>query len=253
MYYMVFCVFAILIMSGIIGLRRGFIKTLFGFLALAISLTVTYFASPYVSSFIIKNTQIDNDIEQKVYTKLQSNLQKRVAESLKNAGVTTDLSELTDEETARILEENPDKAMQIQLIDGFNIPDTIKKSLIDNNNDDMYSLLGIQTFYKYLAGYITRLAINVLAFVATFIAIRIILLIISVIMNAVAEEEPVISGVNRVAGMLLGLIMGLIFIWIFMIIAGLAFGSSYDKMIEGNVILETLNEYNMVAKILMNI
>jgi hypothetical protein len=53
--------------------------------------------------------------------------------------------------------------------------------------------------------------------------------------------------------MILGLIMGMIFIWIFMIIAGLAFGSSYDKMIEGNVILETLNEYNMVAKILMNI
>lgn len=253
MYYLIFCVFAILIMSAIIGFRRGLFKTLFGFLAVIIAIAVTYFAAPYVGEYIIKNTKIDDRIEARIYTKLEANIHKQIANSFKNAGVTKDLDELTKEETKRILSENPDKATQIKMIDGFNVPETLKKSFIDNNNDEMYEMLGTDSFYKFVAAYSTRLIINVMAFLTTFIVIRLVLLLISIIGNIIMESVPVLSGINRVSGMLLGLLMGVVLVWIFMIIASLVFGADFDRMINGNVILEKINEYNLIARVILNI
>ena len=75
------------------------------------------------------------------------------------------------------MEENPDKATQIQLIEGLNLPKGIRNNIIENNNDEMYNTLGITTFYKYISGYAARLVVNALSFVATLIVIRLILLL----------------------------------------------------------------------------
>ena len=253
MYYVVFCVVGILILSGVVGLKRGLLKTLFGFLAMLVSIGVTYVANPYISSLIIEYTEVDEYIEERVYTKLESDLQKKVAESLKNAGVKEGLGDVAKKETAAMLSEDIDKAAQIDLIDGLDLPDLLKANLIENNNDAVYDLLGITTFYKYLSSYAARLVVNLIAFIVTFIAIRLVFLIIGLIVNKIMADVPILAGINRTTGLLLGLASGLILIWVFMVIASVAFGSAFDNMIAESQLLQFIYNHNIIMKILMNL
>ncbi|MBO4863465.1 MAG: CvpA family protein [Eubacterium sp.] len=250
MYYIIFCILAILVLSALIGLKRGLFKTLFGFLALALSIGVTYFARPYVSAFIIEYTEVDDYIEEKIYKKIETDTQKNVAESLKDSGVTTDLSKLTLEETKYILENDPDKATQVAKIDGLNLPEYMKDLYIANNNDSVYEKIGVSTFYRYMAKYTAHLVVNAISFFATFIAIRLVLFLISLIIMKAMDEEPALSALDRFSGMLLGLAVGIGIVWIFMIIASLAFGSEFDEMIAGNRLIQLINDYNILLKVI---
>ena len=150
------------------------------------------------------------------------------------------------------MENNPDKATQVQRIDALNLPDYFKRLYIENNNDGVYDLLGVDNFYRYLARYTARLAINAIGLLATLLAARIILFLISLIIRKTMEEDPVLSGLDRFFGMVLGIAVGLVVVWIFMIIASIAFGNEFDAMIAENEILVKLNEYNLLLKVLTN-
>ena len=67
------------------------------------------------------------------------------------------------------------------------------------------------------------------------------------------EADPVLSGADRFAGMLLGLAVGIVVVWVFMIIAGLAFGSEFDSMIESSKIITFINNNNLLLKAITNI
>ena len=68
--------------------------------------------------------------------------------------------------------------------------------------------------------------------------------------NKIIGGTPILSGLNRMAGMVLGLLIGCAMIWVFMIIAGVAFGSSYDNMIAGNPVLEFIDSHNLITTII---
>ena len=253
MYYIVFCIAAILLLSALIGLKRGLFKTLFGFLALVLSIGTTYIASPYVSAFIMENTDIDERIEDIIYEKIEKDTKKSVEESLKDAGIKKDLDKLSEEETKSLMENDPDKATQVQRIDSLNLPSHMKDLYIENNNDNIYSMLGVTGFYRYIAKYTSRLAVNAIGLIATFIALRLVLFLISLIIRKSMEADPVLSGADRFAGMILGLVAGIVVVWAFMIIAGLAFGSEFDSMIESSKIITFINNYNLLLKAITNI
>ena len=250
MYYITFCVIAILIISGLVGLKRGLFKTLFGFLALILSIVVTYFAGPIVTSYIYDYTIIDEKIEERVYEELKEELEAKVTESLQDAGETKNLETRAKEEAEKILSEEVDRSSQVQLIDDFDFPDSLKTLFIENNNDEMYEKLGIDNFYKYISQYTTYLIVKAMAFFGTFIVLRLLFLLIALIVGWIMREVPILSGLNRIGGLILGLGIGLGVIWVFMIIAGIAFGSAYDEMIEGNTVLEFLNNNNLITTIL---
>ena len=64
------------------------------------------------------------------------------------------------------------------------------------------------------------------------------------------DEEPALSALDRFSGMLLGLAVGIGIVWIFMIIASLAFGSECDEMIAGNRLIQLINDYNILLKVI---
>ena len=101
-----------------------------------------------------------------------------------------------------------------------------------------------------MAKYTAVLAVNAISFIATFIAIRLVLFLISLIIRKLMDEEPVLSGLDRFAGMLLGIAVGVGIVWIFMIIASLAFGSKFDEMIDGNRLIQLINDYNILLKVI---
>ena len=253
MYYLVFGIIAIICICGLVGLRRGLFKTLFGFIALILSIFVAYYVNPYVTDYVVEKTEFSAAAEEKIYRKLQKDMEKKMKQSLRDAGMTDDLEKKAKEETAKMMEEQPDKATQMQMIDTLDLPSSVKMSFIENNNDDTYARLGVDNFYRYMAKYGARLIVNIGCFLAVFIALRLVLLLISLIIRLMIESDPVLSGVNKLGGFLVGIAAGVIIIWIFMVIAGLFFGSAFDEMIEGNVMLEKFNETNIIQKILMNV
>ena len=254
MYYIIAGIVIILIVSALIGLKRGLFKTLFSFIGLVISLSAAYVAAPYVSNYVIENTEFYVAIEDKVYDKLESKMKKKVKESLENSGVTDEkeLDKLTESMTAEYMAEDPDKATQMQLIDGFNVPEYLKTNYIENNNDGVYEALGVTGFFKYLSSYTAKLIVTTGTYIVLFVLIRLIFVLIGIIGGHIIVFNPVLSVANRLCGMILGLGWGLVVIWIFMIIAGVVFGKSYDAMIAGNIFLEKLDQNNVITKILMN-
>ena len=253
MYYLIFCVAAILLLSALMGLRRGLFKTVFGFLALIISIAAFYFFVPIATDYIMEYTEIDDRIEDRIYKKIETDTQKQVAESLRDAGIKKDVPKLTKEETLYILENDPDKDTQIKKIDELNLPGYIKNSFIENNNDDIYKMLGVESFYRYIARYSARLVVKVMTMVLTFVLIRLLLFVISLIIRRSMEENDVLSVADRIMGMILGLVVGIVIVWIFMVVASIAFGSSYDEMIRGNAFLETINDFNIITKLMSQI
>ena len=64
MYYLVFGIIAIICICGLVGLRRGLFKTLFGFIALILSIFVAYYVNPYVTDYVVENTEFSSAAEE---------------------------------------------------------------------------------------------------------------------------------------------------------------------------------------------
>jgi uncharacterized membrane protein required for colicin V production len=252
MYYITLCAIAIIVICGLIGLWRGLFKTFFGLLALVLSLAATYYVSPYVGNYVIENTEIDDYVESKIYDKLEKAVEKKVKESLENAGITKDLDEIAKQETSNLMGTDPDKATQVQMIDGLNVSDIVKTSFLENNNDEIYESLGITGFYRYIARYAAILITKVLSFVMTFVVLRLVLLLIYMIINHLMGEVPALSAVNRFSGFALGLAGGVVVVWILMTIGSFAFGSKYTGILTESIVLQKLDEYNVLLQLLKN-
>lgn len=251
MFYIVFCVIAILVISAIVGLWRGLFRTLFGLVALILSFVVAYYVSPHVSEYVIDNTKIDDTIEEKIYSRIEASVEEKVKTTLENAGVKENLEAMTAEEAKNVLETEPDKATQMQLIEEFNLPSSIRNMMIENNNEEMYSELGTTSFYKYISSYSARLIVNVITFIALIVVLRLLLMIVYVLLRKAIMSIPILAGVDRVGGLILGLCAGLFIIWIFMIAAGIFFGAEYDGMIAESTLLTKLDESNLIMKAIM--
>ena len=54
--------------------------------------------------------------------------------------------------------------VQIQAIEGADLPEIFKSLLTENNNSEMYSRLGAETFAEYVGDFLAKLILNILAF-----------------------------------------------------------------------------------------
>ncbi len=253
MYYMLFCCGLIFLLAVIIGFRRGILGSLLRVVSIIISIVATIVLAPIVVDLLYEKTDLDERIEQKIYTKIEAGIQSQVADELKAAGVDSkDIPALTEEETRYILEEGTDRATQMEMIRGMKIPEIFKNRLIENNTDKIYNTLGVSNFYHYVASYMTRTIMNVIGNAVTFLSIQLILLIICWILGAVVKEVPVLAGINRLGGVILGGVIGLALVWIFMTITSIALHDTYNTLLGDNVLLVWLDEHNIFTKIIMS-
>ena len=254
MYYMLFSCGAILLLSIMIGFRRGLLGSLLRVVAFVIGIVATFVLAPMVTELLIENTDIDERINQKILTNIESGIHSEVAKSLEDSGVKTeDIAKLAAEETKKIIDSATDKASQMELIKNLQVPDVLKNMLIENNNDETYNWLDADGFYNYVSGYTTYTVMKVIGVFVTFVAIMLVLIIICIILGMLVKEVPIIAGVNRLGGMILGAAVGMAIIWFFMAIASVAIHQSYSNMIGDNPILLWLDQNNIFTKIIMDI
>lgn len=229
MNWLVIVVAAILVTFAFIGRKVGFIKTVFSIFSIIIALFLTSTISPYVSKSLRGN--------EKVYEYINEKVEKVVKLKVK------------EKEKVSLSEQN-------KAIDKLSLPDSIKKKLLENkNNDEVYKALKVDNFKEYVNGYITTLVINAIAFIVTYLVVMVILFIICAALNIISKL-PLINGLNKTAGLLVGLFEGLLVVWLLCIVltafSSTTGGQELFKLIKESQFLSSLYNNNLILKCITN-
>lgn len=240
----------LLLFGALNGLRKGLIKTVFSTFALIAALVIAGFCGPYAAKFL-KTTVVYDQLFYKVETSVESIL-------MQDAGIRQDSAVIGDmiPQSEMLNSAFDDIGEQIEAINKLPFPDQIKNGLLDNNNYQIYDILGINKFVQYIANYICMLVINAIAYVGVFIISYIILKLIGLLMDGFSEL-PVLNGLNRTGGLILGMANGVMAIWFMFIVITLfctsEWGTEAFRQINENVILSYIYNHNYLLSIIKNI
>ncbi|MCD8084204.1 MAG: CvpA family protein, partial [Clostridiales bacterium] len=150
-HWLAFAVGIFLLAMTLYGHERGFIRLAVTMFSLFISLIVMRVASPYVTDFVKNNTELQSAIGETM---------------LKMAGA----------DELQLETELP--SLQRELIESLALPEPMKEALLENNNHEIYEILGVDAFVDYLASGLARMAVNligsVILFLITFVGLRLV-------------------------------------------------------------------------------
>lgn len=146
------------------------------------------------------------------------------------------------------------KDIQMQAIETADFPAAFKKLLLENNNDVMYTKLGVETFAQYVGTYFAKILIHIATFLALFLLVTIVLRAIVFALNVI-NEIPVFGLANRLAGGVAGAAFSLLVVWFLFIIVTLFYttdtGKQIYETIEGTAYTKYLLENNPLLRISM--
>ena len=153
----------------------------------------------------------------------------------------------------RTLEGSPELAAEGKeenlVIENLPVPEFIRESLAENNDQNIYSLLGVDTFFHYISAYITRVILRVLAFLLVFFAAVIALRLLCALLDSIAGL-PVLHTLNRAGGLVFGFVNGMIILWILCSIAalfaGTEAGAELNRQINESLVLQTIYNKNLL-------
>ena len=255
----------------IVGYIRGFIKIIVSVAATVATIVLVVFATPYVSQALGTLTPIDDMIQDKCESLFVSEAERVGNETLRqkfkevtgmdlpeDADLSNiDLSQygLTEEKWEELAKEvEIPREEQVKAIQNADLPGVFKNGLKANNNQEVYSELGVDNFVDYVSAYLSKVVLDIIAFVITFILISIIIRIILFIAGIISDL-PVIHGINRVAGGALGIVIWLAIIWTAFLVITLGYNFQWGKdcmaMIQDNAVLKFLYEHNYIMDMLM--
>lgn len=189
-HWLSFAVGIYLLAMVLYGHYRGFFRMAVTFGALILSIAVIPMAMPLVTSFLKEHTGIHSMVRQSV------------------------LESAIGEEAGAVWQEHIQlPAQQRQIIEKLQLPETMKKALVDNNNSEIYQMLGVDTFFDYIATYLADMVLNlagtVILFLAVFVGLRVLVRWLDLV-----ARLPVIHGINQIAGAILGGCQGMLYLWI---------------------------------------
>lgn len=220
------------------GHYRGFIRLAVSFTALIITLIIVRTALPYVTTYVTEKTDFRDKIGSKILQAVGLDPTEKDKEDFWQLNQTT----LPDE--------------QRLIIEGLDLPDSIKETLITNNNREIYQILGVDAFSDYLSAYLSQAVIQSLCFIFLFITVFILIQIAVRWLDLIAKL-PIINGINQLAGAVLGGIQGLLYLWIGCIVlsafTSTPFGMAVMEQIEKSNWLYILYHNNFLSALMMGV
>ena len=215
------------------GHHRGFIRLVVSIFAMILSLTIVRVSLPAVTTYLKENTTLQQTVSQNI---------------VKAAGLAQEQSsgeEISDKPSA-----------QRTMIENLNLPRTIKSALIENNNSEIYQLMGVQAFTDYVGNYLADTIINsagfVLLFAAVYMASKLIIRWLDII-----ARLPIISGINKLAGAIAGGLEGLLFLWLACLLvtafSGTEWGMMITRQIESSQWLSFLYSHNLLNLMVLGV
>ena len=188
-------VLAVLALCVFTTYKKGLVLSLFNLVSWVIGLILTNLLYPFASKMLRESF-------------LYTNIQKSVARSF---GFDSDTGV-----TAKI---------QNELINALSVPDFLKRSLLENNNSEIHTILKVSGIEDYITGYIANMLINAIAMIGVFIIVMILLRVISISLNIITKL-PVLHSMDKVGGAFVGVLQGTLVIWLGMVFSVLFFAQA---------------------------
>jgi len=213
---------AILLIFGLVGLKRGLIMTVFSICSLLITIVLTVLISPYVSTYMKENEKTHDFFYNKV-----------------DEAINLELS---------------DSGAGEEYIDSLDIPGFMKTS-IKESGSALYEGVSAKAedFENRVCEAVTGFIIGAVAFLVTFIIVYILLKIISHLLNLVSKL-PVLKQINGLLGLVAGLAEGYIVISLLGIIlaaiSATEFGNYVLLQVNDSVILSYVYDHNLIINAL---
>jgi hypothetical protein len=215
------------------GHYRGFLQIAVTMSALVISVLFVRVATPQITTLLKENTAIQHTIQQAMIHAVGG------GELLEDSGNVS-----------------RESSYQRMVIEQLNLPEQMKEALLENNNSEVYQLLGVETFVEYLGSYLADMIINLVGSVILFAIVYIGLRVLVHALNLVARL-PILCGMNQVAGSVIGLIRGLLWLWAFFLIISIFSGMQWtvplQEQIRSSVWMSFLYNNNIYNKIFIGI
>ena len=213
------------------GHYRGFIKIAVSAMSLFITLFAARVAIPQAAAWLEHNTAVYETMKESALK--ASGLDEKMEEMAQTAGLAG-------------------KAGERAVIESLEIPDQIKKLLIENNNGEIYQEMGVQIFEDYVGKYLADRVIRVIMFIVFYAFLHIIIVWLNLI-----SRLPILYGLNKIAGAVLGLAEALIFIWVGALVltlfSGSEIGKSMIEQINGSIWLTWLYDHNMLSYLVVGL
>ena len=127
------------------GHYRGFLKQCVSLGALVLTIVIVKIATPYMTGFIKDNP------------------------SIRQGAADAILSIAGWEEPS--MEDTGLPSAQRMSIERLNLPQSVKDVLLENNNSEIYKILGVDQFAEYVSMYLADMLINAIASILLFIAV----------------------------------------------------------------------------------
>ncbi|WP_434310075.1 CvpA family protein [Hominifimenecus sp. rT4P-3] len=203
---------AILILATLRGWRKGFLKMALGMLAVVLAIVFTALFSPTVTRLLRTETPL--------YDKMTETIGVGLAEMLEG-------------------EEEDTKEGQQKALENSSLPNVLKETLLENNNERVYQMLGVDSFLGYVSRYLAGVVVNICGVLLTF-ALSFAVLRLALLLLGVVQHLPGIHLVNKVGGGILGFLQGLVLIWLFCAVITVFSGTSWGREALGAVQKNTL-------------
>ena len=216
------------------GHYRGFIRLAVSMVALVAALAIVHVSMPKVTEYLKENTSI----------------QQTLSDSMKQAAGIGLPDEPGDGEEKDV------PSVPRTIIENLNLPQNVKAALIENNNHEVYELLGVNAFADYIGNYLADMILNSVGFVLLFAIVYLLIRLVVRWLDLIARL-PILSGMNKIAGALLGGVQGLLFLWILCLVltacSGTAWGMTLIRQVEASKWLSFLYEHNFLNAIVLGV
>lgn len=230
-YWLSVLVIVYLVVMTLYGHYRGFVRQAVSVVALIASVILVNIGAPYVKDFLLHNESVCSMVQSGIESILEN-----------GEGIS--------------LEQEEQPYVQRSYIEGLELPEQIKELLLENNNSEVYSILGVDSFGAYLVSYITEMIISAVSYILVFLTVFVLLHVLLRWLDLVAHL-PILSGMNQLAGAGLGLAQGLIFVWIGSVVLTIFATTSWGKAAFGQIqvspFLTFLYRNNILVKVAISI
>lgn len=231
-YWLPIAAAAFLVGMMLYGHYRGFLRQCVSLGALLLTILVVRGATPYITSYVRENLA----------------LRQRVTEMVLDAA---GWSEPEQEEATEI-----PPAAQRMTIEAMQLPQVVKDVLLENNNNEIYQMLGVGHFAEYVGTYLADMVINAVSSACLFLLCSVLVHIVIRWLGLITRL-PIISGLNQIAGAVLGLIHGLLLLWIAGFIVSIFSSTPTGQMLEEQIYasrwLTFIYQYNLIKMLLFGI
>lgn len=216
------------------GHYKGFIRLAVSAAALLITLVTVNYAMPYVMDWLKNDTPVYESMKEKMFERVGGD------DILNEMGIRGDTQ----------------KEDEWMIIDELPVPEQMKRLLTENNNVEVYRLMGVEFFQDYVTGYLTDTVLKAAAFIVLFLVVFIALQVLVICLDLIAKL-PILSGINKIAGAVLGGVEAFVFIWIFCLVftvlSGTGFGSAALEQIDASFWLSWIYDHNMLSHLVLGL